>query len=372
MSTYLIEIVLVFLLWQTRKYKVKMLEKRVSGRIFYLCCCFLMFGMTMALRKYTIGTDTSTYYKMYQDIAHSSSLEQALNVSQIQSALVYVGLHYCITRVIYFPQLGMFLNSLIISVGFFVFIKGKSKDYLLSCVLFIGLTLFYESMNGTRQFMAIALAINAFSILEKNKKNWMGWLLFALAVGIHNTIIAFAISYLGVAIVKYCKNIRKIHVVSTVVSVCMAMFFTVGVRVVVKFFPYYEMYVNGRNPVQIFSTSGKGRIAVLYLALYAILTIGVLLAKTRTINSEMKAYHFGCTFCTVIGTIFSKNVLMCRMLWSFLTLLVVYIPDLLKQCSNIKIRRLLYQTSMYLPLAYSMIHLVEDKSGIVPYVLFWR
>ena len=241
MSIYLIEIFLVFLLWQLRKYNVKSIKKTTDGEVFYLCCCFFMFGMTMALRKYTVGTDTATYYRMYQNIARSSSLTQALKVSKIPSAIVYVGMHYFITRVIYFPQFGIFVNSLVIAVGFLAFIKRKSKDYFLSCVLFIGLTLFYESMNGTRQFMAISLAINAFAILEKDRKNYKGWLLFILAVGIHNTIIVFALSYLGVEIAKCCKSIWKIHLVSTLLSVCGAILFTTGVRIIVKIFPYYEM-----------------------------------------------------------------------------------------------------------------------------------
>ena len=68
MSIYLIEISLVFLLWQLRKYNVKSIKKTTDGEVFYLCCCFFMFGMTMALRKYTVGTDTATYYGMYQNI----------------------------------------------------------------------------------------------------------------------------------------------------------------------------------------------------------------------------------------------------------------------------------------------------------------
>ena len=127
-----------------------------------------MFGMTMALRKYTVGTDTATYYRMYQNIARSSSLTQALKVSKIPSAIVYVGMHYFITRVIYFPQLGIFVNSSCNCGGILsVYKKENRRITFLSCVLFIGLTLFYESMNGTRQFMAISLAINAFAILKR-------------------------------------------------------------------------------------------------------------------------------------------------------------------------------------------------------------
>ena len=41
MSIYLIEISLVFLLWQLRKYNVKSIKKTTDGEVFYLCCCFL-------------------------------------------------------------------------------------------------------------------------------------------------------------------------------------------------------------------------------------------------------------------------------------------------------------------------------------------
>ena len=208
-------------------------------------------------------------------------------------------------------------------------------------------------------------------ILEKDRKNYKGWLLFILAVGIHNTIIVFALSYLGVEIAKCCKSIWKIHLVSTLLSVCGAILFTTGVQIIVKIFPYYEMYVNGKNPAQMFASDGKGRIIILYLILFIVLTAVSLLVQKDTKLGGMETYHFGCTFCLVIGMIFSKNILMNRILWPFLALIVVYLPDLLKQCSKIRNQRLLYGI-LYLPLVYSMIHLIEDKSGIVPYVLFWQ
>lgn len=150
------------------------------------------------------------------------------------------------------------------------------------------------------------------------------------------------------------------------------MLFTAGVQIIVRIFPYYEMYVNGKNPAQVFASSGKGRIVILYLILFVVLTAASLLVGKKSKPDGMEAYHFGCTFCLVMGMIFSKNVLMSRILWPFLTLLVVYLPNLLKQCLNIKNRRLLYGISLCLPLAYSMLHLIEDKSGIVPYIPFWQ
>lgn len=372
MTIYLTEIFLVFFLWQFRKYKLRSIWTKIDGKTFYLIVIFFIFGITMALRKYTVGTDTEVYYGMYKNIAHSSSFKQALNVSKIPSAIVYVGIHYCITRVIFYPQLCMVVNSLIIAVGFFKFIKRESTDYLLSSVLFIGLTFFYESMNGTRQFMAISLAINAFSILENDITNYKGWSLFILAVGIHNTILTFTLSFFGVFIAKQCKSIWLIHIVSVFLSALIALSFTLCVKIIIRIFPYYEMYVNGNNPFQIFSATGKGRIAILYLTLFVVITVASQLISYKNQNKmTLKAYHFGCIFCLVMGMIFPKNVLLNRILWPFLTLLVVYLPNLLSQYLNMMNRRILYVISICFPLAYSMIHLISDKSGIIPYLPFW-
>lgn len=372
MIIYLFEILMVFLLWNFKKYKIKIGKKTVDGTVFYLGVCFFMFGMTMALRKYTVGTDAATYYRMYQNIAHASSLKEALKVSKIPSAIVYVGMHYYITRLAYFPQLGMMINSFVIAYGFFCFIKRESKDYFLSCSLFIGLIQYYESMNGTRQFMAISLAINAFSILRRNWKNYRGWVLFLLAAGIHNTIVVFAVAYLGIVLAKRYQKIQKLQTVSMVISVCIALLFTTGVQIIVSIFPYYKMYVNGDNPVQIFASSGKGRIIILYLVLFAIMIIASRGAKKNTEFDEIKAYHFGCIFGIVMGILFSKNVLMNRILWPFLSMEIVYLPNLLNQCLEKQKRKILYAMSTWLPLAYSTVHLIEDKSGILPYLFFWQ
>ena len=60
---------------------------------------------------------------------------------------------------------------------------------------------------------------------------------------------------------------------------CGAILFTTGVRIIVKIFPYYEMYVNGENPAQMFASDGKGRIIILYLILFIVLTAVSLLVQ---------------------------------------------------------------------------------------------
>lgn len=372
MYIYFIELFFVIFLWLFKDFILKVTHKRINGEVIYLALCFFMFGLTMALRKYTVGTDASTYYNMYKRIAESHSYGEALKESTIPSAAVYVGLHYFITRFVYIQQLLFVTNALIISLGFFIFIKKESNNYLLSCILFFALTLFYESMNGTRQFMAIALAVNAFSLIKKNVYSVSGWLLFILAIGIHNTTIFFSISFVGIYLENRKMSFNTITLISLLFSILLPIFFIVGVKIIIKIFPYYEMYVNGGNSAQIFAFEGKGRISILYLSLLLCIFVFVIIAKKNHIRFNLKAYHFSCIFCAVFGIIFSRNILMNRVLWPFLTLFLVYFPNIITQFQRKDNYYLMCLLCVALPYIYSLFHLIEDKSDVVPYLFFWQ
>lgn len=80
--------------------------------------------------------------------------------------------------------------------------KKTSVNYLYSVLLYICLPLYFESMNGTRQFMAMAIGLNAYIVLVKSMKNIKGWILLIIAIGVHNTSILLLLSIASIYIVK--------------------------------------------------------------------------------------------------------------------------------------------------------------------------
>ena len=127
------------------------------------------------------------------------------------------------------------------------------------------LTLYFESMNGMRQFVAIALALNAFLFLKDDMKSIKGWLIYIGAVLIHTTAIAFLVAIAGMMFVKKTKNIDKI--IATTIAICIGA--AVGMRVIVNFVvriaPQLAQYIDGKNNAQFFNNNGSGRvIAVSY------------------------------------------------------------------------------------------------------------
>lgn len=133
------------------------------------------------------------------------------------------------------------------------------------------LTLYFESMNGMRQFVAIALALNAFLFLKDDMKSIKGWLIYIGAVLIHTTAIAFLVAIAGMMFVKKTKNIDKI--IATTIAICIGA--AVGMRVIVNFVvriaPQLAQYIDGKNNAQFFNNNGSGRVIVLYLVLLFIL-----------------------------------------------------------------------------------------------------
>lgn len=307
MAVYLIEIVMIVALSPLARCRISVIKNRkeFKGNDVYLFLVFFMLGLVMALRAKSVGTDTFTYYIINQKIRNSYSFEDALKSSTLSSAPLYVLYSYVLSHMFDSNQMILMLNSLIICVGFYRFIKKTSTNYIYSSLLFMLLTLYFESMNGMRQFVAIALALNAFLFLKDDMKSIKGWLIYIGAVLIHTTAIAFLVAIAGMMFVKKTKNIDKI--IATTIAICIGA--AVGMRVIVNFVvriaPQLAQYIDGKNNAQFFNNNGSGRVIVLYLVLLFIL---IFISKCIKNQQQLKNtvdysffpslyYHLGYCIC---------------------------------------------------------------------------
>ena len=158
MAIYFLEIIIIVLLWPLSKLKIKVNNKeKADGTVLYLFVVFFLLTFVMAFRAPTIGTDTGTYYRMFIDISNSDSLLEAIEVSRI-TAPVYVTYAYILGKIVKIPQIITIINSVVVGIGMYKFIKKSSSNYLVSSLLYVCMPLYFESMNGTRQFMSIVFA----------------------------------------------------------------------------------------------------------------------------------------------------------------------------------------------------------------------
>jgi len=373
MWVYLLETAVVVLLWfLLRKTSFKWDRDNISGPNVYLLIVFVMFGMTMALRSPNVGTDTLLYTWIYGGIKSSNSFTEAVRISTVGTSFGYVFLQYVVSRLFRSIQWGIAINAIVIAVNFYYFIKNNSKDYRLSAFLFISLALFFEAMNGTRQFMAIGFCLNAYCLIKKNIRSKKGWLLFVIACSIHNTMVAFLLSFLGAYLLRKKNAIKEALGYSAVMSLALVIGFGIIIKIIINIFPYFSIYVNGQYVVQIMDGSGNGRILLVYVFLGIITYYSnfCICKNKKNLQSIDHTDLFVCNCCILLGVFFAKNVLFNRILWPFLCVFLIYFPNLFEMLET-KNKRDVYFLTITVFAVYAFLFLIEDKSDIVPYIPFW-
>lgn len=374
MAIYIIEFAVIIILGVFPKQSIEVTRKKIyTGNDIYLALVFILLWVVMAFRAPSVGTDTKTYSSIYLKIAKATTLQKALAVSTISSAPIYVTYAYVLSKIFRSYQAIVILNATIISAGFYRYIKKTSKNYMFSSFLFLALTMYFEAMNGTRQFVAIAIGLNAFLMLKDNIKNVKAWLIFGMAALIHNTIAILIIGIIGASLVGRTKRIDKILRRSLVISAAVAFGFRLLISIVVRWIPYFQQYIDGSNNAQVFSSSGNGRIIILYGILFMIVMVFTYLAKGKGsfLYSIDYSLYPSVVFCAVCGIAFSKNILFNRILWGLMCLYIPFIPYTYSLIRNKKIRFVISIATGTLLLVYCAFHLIEDKSGIIPYIPFW-
>lgn len=344
--------------------------KSESSRRGYLLVIFSILTLVAGLRGIGVGSDTLQYSWSFDAIARSDTFLDAPNHTSL-SAPVYVFINWIVSRFTSNYQVILFVNAAIVSVCISRMVAKTSSDYVISCLCFIGLAAYFQSMNGMREYVAVAISINAYLFFcESGYKSIKGWVLQALAVGIHATASIMILPTLCLFFIQSQKcfksSIRKIAIGAIVAGLLSTQFIALFMQI----FAYYQMYA-GDARVSVYEASSGGRIILLYLFLALVVILPYLkLGKDEKWESqEPAALLFPLAIFTVVfGIAFARNFLMNRMVWYFMVSFVSFIPYSINKLSGGY--RILGYMAVFLVLGiWCLMQLLENKSGVVPYVL---
>ena len=367
MAIYIFLIIILIILSFIGIYCIHGAKRKVQLQRYFLILSFFLLGMVMCLRSAQVGSDTSTYCRIYGEIARTSSIMDAFQVLPL-SAPVYILFDFILSRFFSSEQTIIIATSLIICYMMFKTIKDYSQKWLHSLLLFVLLTVYFQAFNGARQMLAVVFAVYAFWILAGNLKSVKGWLIYLIAIGIHNTAIIFLVAIFGIWLADRSKNNKTLFIKTAVLSVVSTLFLGAGVALVIMIFPRYLMYVNGINPESVLVDTGGGRIALLYIFELLIVLAYVFVSRKSKVFSEKKALP-ALVFCCICGMVFAGNTLIQRLLWYYEALFVIAIPNMLVTID--KKNRFIIWFFMVLVLSiYSVWFLLENKGNMVPYSFF--
>lgn len=337
---------------------------------------FIVLFFIMGFRDPLMGTDSIMYNNIFMRIGQQPSIWEAFSASGI-SAPGYV--IFC--RVVYkiFPnyQARIIGTSLVILVGIFRYIKKSSKDVYLSIILFLTLTFYVQSFNISRQYMAIAILLNAFVEWYRNKKSVLGWVLFFVALSIHTTsIVGLAAWILIENNINFMdkKQIRKLIIKSIFLGLAVIVAQTQLLNIFLRMFPMYSNYFGGKALNQ-FNDQGQGRTIIIILGYLAIVVYSVFLIRRKNNRIKVRIYAGEqlpiMLFAIIIGILGAAYPTVLRMNIFFTITSISFIPNtfILDSRSN---RRILSVLTIALTFAFLAIYMIEDKSGVIPYMFFWN
>ncbi|MBQ3402526.1 MAG: EpsG family protein [Synergistaceae bacterium] len=322
---------------------------------------FVYVALVAMLRHRTMGTDTNMYTGMFQSLAMKSSLDFSAVDGK---APVFVIIEWIIAMISSHPQMYIATFSLIVAVGFAVYIYRSSCNVSFSCFLYIGMTTFYFTMNGMRQATAEALAFNAYLDLRKNIKSVRGWVLYVMALGIHPSCAIF-LPGIFFARMATKNSVKKMTVISVASAVALGGLITAAINLFTAIFPAYAAYGGGAGVLG--RSQQQGRIIIYYMFLGGI----AFLYTIRRWHSKTSDMDYpNCVFGAVLGILFFRNDLVKRMALYYLFPYTAFIPTVFQLYPKGE-RNFLYVMCFIALAVFAMWNLLENKSSIVPYRLFF-
>lgn len=345
-------------------------SKVVSGRKLYMLLTFIPLGLVMALRGIGVGTDTYANASYFVSAALSPSLDYIIDDGFWNAGINLIS--YMIGALSSSMETYIVISSVVITMGMALFIYHSAKSVWIATFLFLTLNIYFISMNASRQFIAIVIAINAFISLYHNFRNIKGWMLFIFAVWIHTSILTFFPALMGIYLTKKCSSYKKLYVLSIIISIVLAMSLMGLATMFASIFPHYAIYTEGSSADNLIENTGGGKIIVEYLMFLVILIvhfINKIKAHKVVQNTLSDVCIPGAIFCAIFGIVFSTNTMMNRVTLPYQCLFLVLIPCVIQLLSSSK--KIIFETLMLIGLSgYYYLWMNGNLGDIIPYYMW--
>lgn len=271
--TYIVLLILI-LLYSTYPYVRK--NSRQANK-FFLFFAFFTMTLVLGLRGTSVGEDTQHYLDIFMhsenvkwtDILHSTGFRTGYYTNQYgYTDTIETGFLILAKIFHWFTDEGQIFLFVIaaLTCGFFAkFIYDNCEQVVFPTLIFLFESMFMSSFNGIRQMLAVAITIQAYTLV-KNEKWKKAIVVILVAAFIHNVaLVAFAL--FPVMLIKPKKQYRyfKYAMIITVLSP----FIVIAAQSIIsRVFPRYASYFTTN-----YWTNGVGGTAVIWLIEFVLIWI---------------------------------------------------------------------------------------------------
>ena len=177
-------IMLLFILTCVFTYRDNMPDKN-KNRL--LIISLLPMFCLLAFKSETMGTDTSTYSRMFVETGDNLNFESRIELGY-QYTVILLNRFFGSSQSLYI------FSALVICTSLYIFIKRTATNYPLALYFFATMGFFQFSMSGIRQALSIAIILFSFPFIQEKRRLYF-FAIIALAFLFHKSAIFFIPMY---------------------------------------------------------------------------------------------------------------------------------------------------------------------------------
>lgn len=318
-------------------------KKSTKRELLFLRFVFFIFFMLIATREMTVGSDTPMYVDLFEKCAHKKwSIVQFGGYFEPG----YLALNVLISYLSSNPRFFVAVMGFIFCLAFYKYIKNNSKNYLLSCLIFVGLLFFYTSMTMLRQLTAVAIILAGIGFAKDKKLiKFLG--IVAIASLFHSSAWVAIVLY-PLLNMRYTRKRVLIIILTSVILAMMIGLVSSGYMDLIGRTNFYESRAGN-------TSLGNIIVAIIYFIFYAFGRIIIGRKKPikdfDAIDSQYLYTLLGASMMSAIG---AKMDVMSRTVIYFSVFTLSSIPNII-ECYVINLRKKLAycSASMLFLLCYS-------------------
>ena len=345
-------------------------QNKICLRINLLLLC-----VVLSIRDYSVGTDVSIYYNLFDHIDKSHDWLTIINI--VSNAPIYSFLNKLISYLGGFRLLLIF-EAVTLCIAVDKYTRDFSKSYILTIYCFISLFFYMHAFNLSRQFFSISFVLFAICF-RRNRKKISSLIFFLLAIGIHSiAFIALPLLVLKPDEVK--SRIFKFSIVFAVAGGLGIKFFLIPlINIFVSIFPRYSIYLGSSAVHNIFQETSSGanfwlNLFYLLVAIFAIIVQSNIFSDIHVPEKDAGLFRY-LTFAVFMGAVLGiaggNNMAITRAIYFYQIHAITLIPN----CLNLFKRNRIYWLLMYFLLLILIIPMAiclqRNMGEVIPYQTIW-
>ncbi|WP_370827272.1 EpsG family protein [Fournierella massiliensis] len=336
-----------------------------KNKIFLIVSLTLIF-FVQGFRRLDVGIDTPTYVSGFYRI---NLIENSFEKTRWEP--LYVLINQLIWNVSENHQILLIVVSIIILSGFGVFIYHnvpKNNSAFWPIFFFMTLNHYFTSMVSLRQYCALAIGINIYTVLNNtdDKRKWLkAVILLIVSVMFHQSAICLVLLMIFCGMRKFTKE--KI-IGFSILGVAVFFLFDVLLKIAFLILPVYQGYAESGKK---FEGVALSEINTVFLILKVIVCVLAFKLNESNVENQKLLKLVAISFVGILISLLTTKV---QLIWRFGyyydVFLIILIPEFLNHFRKEKI--LGYSFLFIIGWIYYIVLMKMNYSQCIPYYFCWK